>query len=190
MTSAALFSYTLKYFSAYRVVFCSFWINFPSFQKKSFSFHPRSGTPKIFSPRLSENEKEKCWEENGAWKMKWMMLNVKLCCYVGKVGFSWKWEKSGISSMSGANRSQMEMKNVSWEPCLRVIREIPWMRRKGHCERASNAQRCNIPSAHIQLPLSPQIVKIARPLAGDIVKRIFFVCYSEGAEKSFPHSWS
>jgi hypothetical protein len=51
-------------------------------------------------------------------------------------------------------------------------------------ERASNAQRCNIPSAHIQLPLSPQIVKIARPLAGEIVKRIFFVCYSGAAEKA------
>ena len=34
-----------------------------------------------------------------------------------------------------------------------------------------------IPSAHIQLPLSPQIVKIARPLAGENreEKKEFFV---------------
>lgn len=51
-------------------------------------------------------------------------------------------------------------------------------------ERASNAQRCNIPSAHIQLPSSPQIVKIARPLAGEIVKRDFLCIILAAAEKA------
>ena len=193
VTSAAIYSYTLKCFFP---LFIFFKDNFPSFQKK-FSLPFERGTPKNFL--LHFQRWVKFWEENVAWNMKWMMLCVIssfVVLWKTKLSWNFLWEK--IRTPSHARESKQKSDGSCEEPFLciakiirekrrerilsRVIRRFHECAESATNERASNAQRCNIPSAHIQLPLSPQIVKIARPLAEGIVKRIF-VCYIGAAEK-------